>query len=801
MFRIYQHDLNREKIRDLEVISETHVRCWKKLSAYRWNLVQVIEGFYLLCVKWRYEVDMAMTFKYKIRSVVIVPRFSILIAKMLSIVIVMLSLLIFVANMDQVSAQQLPIPLRVPRGDVLIEDQHIGTIPNPKRVNPYVPGGGLFKMNAYCWWNLWYVNSTNGELISVLANPPVYSENYTVLRITLKPGIRWSDGVPMTADDIVFTINMLRSNRNLSGYAVMSAWVKDVYKEDDLTAVVVLNRPNPRFHLNFAWAIGLAGILIAPKHVWEKVDPVTFDNFPPLCTGPYVLQDVDPAGNWALWVRNETWWGTVLYGIKPGPKYILSYNYGNDQKKALAMINHQLDWVLNLAPEAFETVWNNIREYVNGFRASPPIGWFYTTSTHGIRINVLRYPLNYTEVRWALIFSLNYTVIWEAFKGPDGTAPVPALFETRRPLDEQLYYRPLKQQLLELGLDPNPPKEIQDYIATYFPGVHDPTLIWWKYDPDKAAQLLMSVGFKRDSQGNWYTPDGKRFSINIIAFPETVPQRLAYLAADQWKRFGIDVTVTTLTSGTVFNNRILAGDFDLAAYTIIGSTIASDLTPHITWMNSKYAIDCVNQPGAQGGSTFPCYNFPERKYLDSLLDQLEVTPPGDPKIPELIMQVIYIWLKYAPAIAFFSPPFYEISDTYCWAGWPRFPDNYYIDPGYHWPTSGPTVLLSLYPTGRCETKDAAMPKTPGKPPVEIISPINATMPTPSTGVKTPTGITTSISTITMTTIQTTTITATIAPTIAPPSPQGMSIPAVIAIAAVTMIIGIVVGYLLRRRGR
>jgi peptide/nickel transport system substrate-binding protein len=228
----------------------------------------------------------------------------------------------------------------------LIVDNHVGIFPDPTNWNWLVPGvtspgkSGGPGANQLCNAWLWYLNTTNNEIINWLASgPPIYSPDLKELRIYVRKGVYWNDGVPFTADDIVFTIKYLKEAPPGIG-VVVKTWVEDVYKEDDYTAVIKLKGPNPRFHYQFLVIIYSAPIAILPKHVWEGKDPMTFKFYPPVCIGPYNLKAVDSGGAWFLWERYDDWWGTKLFGMKPSPKYVLYIYYGPEETMALAMIKH-----------------------------------------------------------------------------------------------------------------------------------------------------------------------------------------------------------------------------------------------------------------------------------------------------------------------------------------------------------------------------------------------------------------------------------------------------------------------------
>ncbi|QOJ78838.1 ABC transporter substrate-binding protein [Infirmifilum lucidum] len=615
------------------------------------------------------------------------------------IVVIVLAALAYILTLPKAPqvAWQLPLPPDARRGDVLVIENHHGTHADPQNFNRLVPGRPGWGATGYsqvCAGALWYINTTNSELISWLAaGPPEYSPDYREVTIYLRKGITWSDGVPFTADDVVFHINLIRNTQGLFGNAIFKKWVADVSKVDDYTVKVKLTEPNPRFHLFLTVVIyGSPYNGIVPKHIWEKEDPLKFKFYPPVCLGPYVLKQVDPGGNWFLWERNENWWGTRLYGMKPAPKYVLFIHHGPEDKKALAMSRHELDAIRTFLPENFQVVWQN-NKYIGGWRKEPPFAWLFDACVKGIAFNLQRYPYNITEVRLALRHVINFKAIYEAFEGPDGSLPsVAALPVVPTPLAVKLYYEPLESELVKLG--------------------YDPSIKWWKYDPEKAARLLESVGFKKGPDGKWRLPNGEKWVINIIAPSgfEMESQRIAFLVADQWKAFDIEVNVNPVETG-VFSPSWSRGTFDVGAFWP-GCSLLADLTPHIQWWHSKYFDPSAPSIGWAG------YSFPKRDLLNSIIDEMERTPSGDPKIYELGREALLIWAEQAPWIGFFPTPFYTLNDNYVWTNWPHYPDNYYMDPVYWW-AQMQFIILQLKPTGNVERLDKTMPGKPPVLPIEI----------------------------------------------------------------------------------
>ncbi len=243
----------------------------------------------------------------------------------------------------------------LPRNQTLIVDILSGKNTTPGNFNEWAGWVGQDKgLQQLIDDPLWIVEYTLGKNVPTLAAAaPVYNSTFTRMTVKLRTGVTWSDGQPFTADDVVYTVQLELQNKGMSYYSQMTDNVAKVSKTDNFTVVFDLKKPNAKFDAFFNDRWGALRIL--PKHIWEKVsDPMTFQNYPPVGTGPYVLKDFDPAGYWFTYERRPDWNKSptgILYG-KPAPTYVQFVYYGDVDKKVIAESQHQLD-MCDLTPESF----------------------------------------------------------------------------------------------------------------------------------------------------------------------------------------------------------------------------------------------------------------------------------------------------------------------------------------------------------------------------------------------------------------------------------------------------------------
>jgi len=105
---------------------------------------------------------------------------------------------------------------------------------------------------------------------------------------SLRQDAKWEDGQPITADDVIFTFELIKNPLYKS--PLKSNWEEvKIEKVSDYQVKFILPNPYPLFIENLT-----AGIL--PKHIWQGLSPEEFSksiyNLQPLSGGPYILENI-----------------------------------------------------------------------------------------------------------------------------------------------------------------------------------------------------------------------------------------------------------------------------------------------------------------------------------------------------------------------------------------------------------------------------------------------------------------------------------------------------------------------------
>lgn len=556
---------------------------------------------------------------------------------------VSIALLIVVSIFTPLAYAEQPEWLPTPREETLVtHDAQVYTIFDS--FNPFIPNGGHYQSGWYNWnlEFLWYINYATGEWIYWLITGWEYQDNYKTFILHVRPGVTWNDGEPFTANDIVFTINMVKGNERLYWHDWADEWIEEATAPDKLTAVLKLKKPNPRIHYSFrGWAL-----TIVPEHVWKNVDPTTFKNYPPVSTGPYKLKAVYPDLKMFVWERRDDYWAKDVMGMFPQPKYI----------------------VMRTAPPADQIFTEYVKGYTDFGRDLPMemvkkaaevnrnCTWvpFYDPCPRGLWINCQKYPLSLPEVRWAISYCIDREKLASVWPSLETPPTVPAKF---------------------------PWADWAGLTKFVFSDVFEKYKL--EFNPDKAAQILDSLNFKdRDGDGIRETPNGTRLSWTIITpvAPGGFEHTAALELSEVLKTIGVETTVKTLPWAT-FDEMLSTGQADMASYWLCtGMPWNSDAYYLIEGFHSKYAKRYPVGTRMLAGAWVRLVD-PE---LDEVIDKLAVIDPSHPDYMDLAKKGIELFMRDLPAIPIVQTIYTMPWQTTYWTNWPM-KGNFYAWPPNWWP--------------------------------------------------------------------------------------------------------------------
>ena len=130
------------------------------------------------------------------------------------------------------------------------------------------------------------------------------SDGGKVWTFHIRSGVKWQDGVPLTARDVAFTYNYVIKNQ-LSNYTLYTNFITSVTAPNDNTVVFTCSRPKANM-LNM-W------VYIVPEHIWSgisgKAAGASYPNNPPIVgSGPFQLTQYK-RDSYAVMTANKSYWG------------------------------------------------------------------------------------------------------------------------------------------------------------------------------------------------------------------------------------------------------------------------------------------------------------------------------------------------------------------------------------------------------------------------------------------------------------------------------------------------------------
>jgi peptide/nickel transport system substrate-binding protein len=138
----------------------------------------------------------------------------------------------------------------------------------------------------------------------------VSSPDPTTFVITLKDGITFWDGKPLTADDVVFSLGRARDAKLGGFYPQVFARVKDIKATGPLEVTITMTEPDYWFRSELS---GPPGVVLEKAFVESKADKFGTVDGGTMCTGPYKL-DSWKTGEGVTVVKNDTYWDPAAAG-------------------------------------------------------------------------------------------------------------------------------------------------------------------------------------------------------------------------------------------------------------------------------------------------------------------------------------------------------------------------------------------------------------------------------------------------------------------------------------------------------
>jgi peptide/nickel transport system substrate-binding protein len=359
---------------------------------------------------------------------------------------------------------------------------------------------------------------------SRLAYLPKVSPDGLTYTYTLRPGLKWSDGYPITADDVIFTLNVLFDPT--IQYLGREGLLVDVNQPDGTVKrvpfkYVKVNERTVKFILPVKWAPAeeIFGFNIVPKHVLEaaynagKFNSTWGVDTPPnqiVCSGPYKLASYTPGQRMVL-VANPYFWRSINGQKLP---YISKFNY--------LIIPDTNGMVLNFRAGGSDTI------------APIPNLQYPTIAEYAKRDN-------YTVIDRGYDWGFSYLSFNENPHSALNKRLLKIFSDVRfrqacsYAIDRNALCDDILSGLAEPDYSPETPSDVQYY---------DPNVKRYDYDPAKARSLLLSMGMTPGRNG-MLLYEGQPVSFNILTNTENhLRIALATVISNELQAIGLDAHFT-----------------------------------------------------------------------------------------------------------------------------------------------------------------------------------------------------------------------------------------------------------------
>lgn len=610
-----------------------------------------------------------------------------------SVVLVLALLLIAVAFAPAVQAMT---DVGTPRRETLIVETQIPT-DTPGQFNSYMQGTQMgFGIHQMMSAMMWEMDTISGEQFPEVADGfPISNEDFTEHVVNIRKGIKWSDGVDLTAKDVVFTFNMIMDNPGIGQSDYYNQVFELVEQIDDYSLRIVTRESFPRLALRFGVTIWGNDLRIVPEHIYSKViDVTTFKDSDPVVAGPYTVHSYDNLGKWVLYERRPDWESStvgVVTGKMPQAKYVLFKALGDDTTRQMSLINNEVDILMEVTPEMIEvmTAMNpNIAAWYDDF----PYATSDDPCSKGLAFQMGKAPYNSPDFRWGVAMAMNFDEISiNIFDGVGRASPFPILTATNAM--QELYFLPLVPWLEEFELDLGDGTTVKPFDPGYAyrmaenlraQGYEIPTdedelidmfgIGSWKYDPVAAEKLFIKAGLEKRDDG-WYF-EGKPFSFNMTYIADTEAQagRGVVAAYDQLTKFGFRINLSSESSATWDANGS-TGNFDIAGYWPTGG-ITRDLYSQISGWDADLIVP-LGERGSGQGSRW------ENAEATAIIHELAKLDPDSDESYELAMEFMKIAIADLPFIGFHSGVKFVPTNSTYWTNYPNA-DNPYNGPWWWW---------------------------------------------------------------------------------------------------------------------
>ncbi len=475
---------------------------------------------------------------------------------------------------------------------------------------------GLYKFNG------------EGDLVADLADGmPVVSQDQKQYTINLKRNVKWHNGRLLTADDVVYTVNLIKDPAYKSPQR--SLWLStSVEKLSDYQVRFTLKDVSGPFIYNLT-------LPILSEYIWNKIDPASFhlseNNLNAIGTGPYAIRTVEKLKN-----------GNVKsLSLEPAANY-----YGEKPK------------IRNLTLKFYDTE----NDLANALRAGEIQGFGYTPlgndqnlASNQTSANRLTFPIPQYEM---VFFNLNNKTL----------ADQNIRTALAQSIDRNKIISEFFGNMAVLPKTPSlEPAAGSENILKQPP-----------YDPEAAKALLEKNGWSKDAATQLLTKKGYKNELTLVTNDFSINTKTAQYLATQWEALGLKIDLVVLPTKQLTEDVVRSRNFDILLFP---QKLSNDPDPFLFWHSSQSKDPGLNLTGFNNpqadklvteSRTTTDINVRNQKYqdfyalLENQLPALFLAQTEYVYIVDKQIQGVDLSVLYDPSQRFYNLPSWYISEGRVW---------------------------------------------------------------------------------------------------------------------------------------
>jgi peptide/nickel transport system substrate-binding protein len=407
-----------------------------------------------------------------------------------------------------------------------------GLIGSPNLINPILATSDVDRDLVKLIFSGLMKTDAKGNVILDLANNYTIDAEQKIYTFELRSDIYWHDGEPITADDIIFTIDRIKNpefksplRNSFNGVAVT--------RVNDRTVQFALAEP-------FAPFLSILTVGILPEHLWYSIPVFGADlaelNKKPIGSGPYTFKSLvkDANGN----IKNYTLAANEEYHFnKPYIDELILKFYPDFDVAAAALQNKNVDGLIYL-PQSYKSEIKNKNVVIKSLQSPQYTALFFNPQKNA--------ALNNLKFREAIALSIDkQRILTEAINN-----------------DGQVIHSPILPA--SLGYDP----EIKDV----------------DYDLTKAAEMLDDLEWQINEESGWREKDETELTLQLTTVDQTENIKTASIIKDAWESLGIKVDLQIVAKNKIRNDVIQTRDYQVL---IFGEVMNESSGPYPFWHSSQ----------------------------------------------------------------------------------------------------------------------------------------------------------------------------------------------------------------------